>query len=143
MPTSRRAFLRGTGTLVPVTALAGCLDTVHRIRETHPIRLMISNPTERERAVQVSVTVDGEPTYEHRHTVAGSHYAQDTVAETAGTYRATARMDEYEDSVEWTVTWQDLADCNSNFIEILLESEEVSIAPTRTDIGCTHPLDRF
>lgn len=143
MARSRRSVLRSAGALAATAALAGCLDAVHRYRETYPVTLLVGNATDTDRRLAITVTVDGETAFAETVTVAARHYHEAPIAERAGTYRATATSDGLAAEVEWTVSWRDLADCNGTFLEGTIREDALDLAATRTDAACGHPLDRL
>ena len=143
----RRGVLR-LATLPFCLGIAGCSSYVHRVRGVEtPMTLIVENMTGQSQTITVEIERDDESVFHgtiafDRHgrveSVDGDHSEEAKFYE-AGTYRVTAEANGYREQSTFDVTWQQLADCNSNTIEVLLHEDEIRLGLIRTDMDCPFP----
>ena len=143
----RRDVLR-LSTLPLSLTIAGCSAYVDRMRGVEtPMTVIVENMSGQSEAITVEIERDGESVFHgtiafDRHgrveSVEGDD-SEETKFYEAGTYRVVAETNGNREQSTFDVTWQQLADCNSNTIEVLLHEDEIQLGLIRTDMDCPFP----
>lgn len=128
-----------------LAALAGCTESVHRARGANtPMGLVVDNASGAATTVTVEIERDGASVF--NGTVAFD--ADGTVTDVegddfrdvefteAGEYAIRAETDERDEETTTAVTWQDLADCNDVFAEVLVFEDQIMVGVSSTDMDC-------
>lgn len=141
----RRRFLAGAA-LTGSVALAGCTGTLHRVRGVDtPLLLVVEVRADEPRSLAVRIDRDGRRVLDsavefdadgHLAAVEGDDI-EDVTFETAGEYTVTAESGELREESSREVSWRDLADCNGNGIEVVLDGEDLRVGFWQTDMACS------
>ncbi len=143
----RRDVLRLAGVGV-LGALSGCSEAVHRARGVAtPVGLVVTDSAGKPQSIAVRIERDGDGVFDgvgkldgtgHVESIEGDDF-ENAEFSTAGTYTLTVKVGEQREQSTVDVSWQQLADCNSNWFEVIVREDDISIGLTRTDIGCPFP----
>lgn len=138
----RRAFLK-VGVGGSVVAVVGSIrylstrhDEVHRLRPSEPFPLLVRNQRDDPTTASVAVERDGTDTVDETLALEPGESVELIEIERAGTYDVLVESEGMREDRDVDVTWEHLADCNSNNFHVSVEEDDVDVEYFRTDMGC-------
>lgn len=139
---NRRSLLK-VGVGGGIAAAAGSIrylsprhDEVHRIRPSEPFPLLVRNRRDEPTTASVTIERDGADVLAETLDLEPGDSVKVIEIEQAGTYDVLVESEGTREERDVEVTWEHLADCNSNYFHVTVEEDEIDVSYFRTEIGC-------
>ncbi|APX96520.1 hypothetical protein [Natronorubrum daqingense] len=144
---NRRRLLQ-LSTLPALVALSGCSEYVHRARGVEtPADLVVRNQSGDLQTIALEMKRDGDRVFDGTveldedgsvQRIEGDDFREVEFTE-AGTYAFVVDATGTRKRTESELSWRDLADCNTNTLEVTVHEDEIRAGLSRTDAGCSFP----
>lgn len=139
----RRGFLKivaggGVATVVGTRVLSSRFDQIHRLRGVNtPLRLIVFNAQTESRSTSLRIERDHELVFRDTVTVEADGSREVAAFHRAGRYSAVAESGELRSRFDDArITWEQLADCNSLRLLVVLEEDRLDATITYTEMHC-------